>query len=85
MHATLLTACAPFHSTACSAPVFEALYLLVTYGHDDAAAEKLDPPDDYFRIRCGGGVGHQVFLLIPLGALGPHGAVAGGCKLGSDE
>ncbi len=35
-----------------SVPVFEALYLLVTFGHDDPQqAHRLDPPTDYFRIR----------------------------------
>ncbi|GFH07186.1 predicted protein, partial [Haematococcus lacustris] len=38
-----------------SAPVFEALYLLVTAGHEDEeVAGRLDPADDYFRIRWAG-------------------------------
>ena len=38
----------PSHST----PVFETLYLVITYGHETAElAAKIDPPDDYYRIR----------------------------------
>eukprot|EP00955_Chlamydomonas_euryale_P111125 366041-Chlamydomonas_euryale.AAC.1 len=41
---------------ACSArstPIFETLYLIVTFGHElpPEAAAKLDPPDDFFRVR----------------------------------
>ena len=32
--------------------MFEALYLLVTGGHEDpGAVVRLDPPSDYFRVR----------------------------------
>ncbi|EFJ41604.1 hypothetical protein VOLCADRAFT_68153, partial [Volvox carteri f. nagariensis] len=35
-----------------STPVFETLYLLVTFGHESPElAERLDPPDDFFRVR----------------------------------
>ena len=37
-----------------STPVFETLYLIITFGHDvPELAAKIDPPDDYYRIRCG--------------------------------
>ncbi|KAG1671470.1 hypothetical protein FOA52_003128 [Chlamydomonas sp. UWO 241] len=36
-----------------STPVFETLYLILTFGHElpPEAAVKLDAPDDYFRVR----------------------------------
>lgn len=35
-----------------SAVIFETLYLLLDFGHaSEAEAAKLDPPDNYFRIR----------------------------------
>ncbi|KAG2482394.1 hypothetical protein HYH03_018672 [Edaphochlamys debaryana] len=35
-----------------STPVFETLYLLLTFGHEaPELAERLDPPDDFFRVR----------------------------------
>ena len=36
--------------------MFETLYLVITYGHETAElAAKIDPPDDYYRIRWEGG------------------------------
>jgi hypothetical protein len=38
----------PPHST----PIFETLYLIITFGHElPELAMKIDPPDDYYRIR----------------------------------
>ncbi|GIM12927.1 hypothetical protein Vretimale_16172, partial [Volvox reticuliferus] len=35
-----------------STPVFETLYLLVTFGHEvPELVDRLDPPDDFFRVR----------------------------------
>ncbi|GFR49425.1 hypothetical protein Agub_g11482, partial [Astrephomene gubernaculifera] len=35
-----------------STPVFESLYLLLTFGHESPElADRLDPPDDFFRVR----------------------------------
>jgi hypothetical protein len=35
-----------------SRTVFDALYLLTTFGHDTPEdAQRLDPPDDFFRVR----------------------------------
>lgn len=32
--------------------VFDLLYMLIGYGHEDPeTARKLDPPDDFFRVR----------------------------------
>ena len=41
-------------TTTRSVPVFEALYLLVTYGYNEQGGQlgaRLDPPADYFRVR----------------------------------
>ena len=36
-----------------SGVVFDTLYLLISFGHEDAQAlARLDPPSSYFRIRC---------------------------------
>jgi len=39
--------------------VFDVLYMLIGYGHDsETTALRLDPPDDFFRLRMvrkGGG------------------------------
>ena len=35
-----------------STPVFETLYLIITFGHENPElALRIDPPDDYYRIR----------------------------------
>lgn len=35
-----------------SRSVFDVLYLLIAYGHEDAGRMmRLDPPDDFFRVR----------------------------------
>lgn len=32
--------------------IFDVLYTLLGYGHDsEASLQKLDPPDDFFRLR----------------------------------
>jgi len=37
-----------------STPVFETLYLIITFGHESPElAMRIDPPDDYYRIRRG--------------------------------
>ena len=36
-----------------SGVIFETLYLLLSFGHEDPdSMEVLDPPSSYFRIRC---------------------------------
>ncbi len=53
-----------------STPVFESLYLLVTFGHElpPEAADRLDPPDDFFRVRLVGGASRLRLLPLALEA-----------------
>ena len=60
-----------------SSPVFETLYLLITYGHESPElAERLDPSDDYFRVRyvCVWGGTSDEFFRVRVGG-GVHACV----------
>jgi hypothetical protein len=59
-----------------SRTLFEQLYSCLSHGHDSGErAAKLDPPDDFFRVRMVGGVGG---VGVVLGS----GAWCGGLVLG---